>query len=108
MRKSVDEILTEGHLLYGISMTGVFVETLLDRATGDDVAEAEAAIARLAAAPAEGRSSETSGCCVCARCSPAPAATRLATAITGTAIGRQPRRTASKGTCSGPRQCRDP
>ena len=54
MRKSVDEILTGGHLLYGIPMTGVFVETLLDRAMGDDVAEAEAAIARLAAAPAEG------------------------------------------------------
>ncbi len=28
MRKSVDEILTGGHLLYGISMAGVFVETL--------------------------------------------------------------------------------
>ena len=34
MRKSVDEILTGGHLLYGIPMTGVFVETLLDRAHG--------------------------------------------------------------------------
>ena len=54
MRKSVDEMLTGGHLLYGIPMTGVFVETLLDRAMGDDVAEAEATIARLAAAPAEG------------------------------------------------------
>ena len=54
MRKSVDEILTRGHLLYGISMAGVLVETLLDRATADDIAEAEATIARLAAAPADG------------------------------------------------------
>jgi adenylate cyclase len=54
MRKPVDEVLTGGHLLYGIPMAGVFVETLLDRATADDVAEAEAVIARLAAAPAEG------------------------------------------------------
>ena len=30
MRKSVDEVLTGGHLLYGISMAGVFAETLLD------------------------------------------------------------------------------
>ena len=30
MRKSVDEILTAGHLLYGISMAGVLVETLLE------------------------------------------------------------------------------
>ena len=34
MRKSVDEILTGGHLLYGIPMAGVLVETLLDRAHG--------------------------------------------------------------------------
>jgi len=40
-------------LAWGISATGVLVETLLDRGTDVDVAEAEAAIARLAHAPAE-------------------------------------------------------
>ena len=54
MRKSVDEVLTNRHLLYGISMAGALVETLLDRGAEGDVAEAEAAIARLAAAPADG------------------------------------------------------
>jgi hypothetical protein len=44
----------EGRLLvWGIPATGVLVETLLDRGTESDVAEAEAAIERLAAAPAD-------------------------------------------------------
>jgi hypothetical protein len=38
---------------WGIPATGVLVETLLDRAADGDVAEAEAAIERLAAAPAD-------------------------------------------------------
>ena len=43
-----------GQLLsWGIMTTGVLVETLLDRGTERDVAEAEAAIERLAAAPAD-------------------------------------------------------
>jgi hypothetical protein len=37
----------------GHSRDGVLVETLLDRGADDDVAEAEAAIERLAAAPAD-------------------------------------------------------
>ena len=37
----------------GSAATGVLVETLLDRGADDDVAEAEAAIERLAAAPAD-------------------------------------------------------
>ena len=41
-------------LIHGVVVTGVLVETLLDRGTESDVAEAEAAIKRLAAAPAEG------------------------------------------------------
>jgi hypothetical protein len=39
--------------MHGVAATGVLVETLLDRAADGDVAEAEAAIERLAAAPAE-------------------------------------------------------
>ena len=40
-------------LVWGIPATGVLVETLLDRGRMTDVAEAEAAIDRLAAAPAD-------------------------------------------------------
>ena len=54
MRAAVDHLFREGQLLaWGIPATGVLVETLLDRGTDDDVAEAEAAIERLAAAPAD-------------------------------------------------------
>jgi hypothetical protein len=38
---------------YGIPATGVLVETLLDRSAENDVAEADAAIERLASAPAD-------------------------------------------------------
>ena len=54
MRAAVDHLFREGQLLeWGIPATGVLVETLLDRGSDADVAEAEAAIARLAAAPAD-------------------------------------------------------
>ena len=54
MRDAVDNLLREGQLLaWGIPATGVLVETLLDRGTDGDVAEAEAAIERLATAPAD-------------------------------------------------------
>ena len=54
MRAAVDHLFREGRLLFwGVPATGVLVQTLLDRGTDADVAEAEAAIERLAAAPAE-------------------------------------------------------
>jgi hypothetical protein len=54
MRAAVDHLFREGQLLeWGIPATGVLVETLLGRGVDDDVVEAEAAIERLAAAPAE-------------------------------------------------------
>jgi class 3 adenylate cyclase len=54
MRAAVDHLFREGQLLHwGISATGVLVETLLDRGADGDVAEAEAAIERLASAPAD-------------------------------------------------------
>jgi hypothetical protein len=54
MRAAVDHLFRQGQLLFwGIPGTGVLVETLLDRGTEADVAEAEAAIERLAAAPAD-------------------------------------------------------
>ncbi|HZC91926.1 MAG TPA: AAA family ATPase, partial [Mycobacterium sp.] len=55
MRAAADELVRRGQLLgWGIPATGVLVETLLDRGTGADVAEAEAAIERLARLPADG------------------------------------------------------
>jgi class 3 adenylate cyclase len=54
MFAAVDQLVREGQLLsWGIPATGVLVETLLDRGAESDVAEAEAAIERLAAVPAE-------------------------------------------------------
>jgi class 3 adenylate cyclase len=56
MRTAVDDLFREGQLLgWGVPATGVLVETLLDRGTDNDVAEAEAAIERLAAAPTDDR-----------------------------------------------------
>ncbi|HZE17758.1 MAG TPA: hypothetical protein VE197_19805 [Mycobacterium sp.] len=54
MRAAVDHLVGEGRLLgWGVCATGVLVETLLDRGADGDVAEAEAAIERLAAAPVD-------------------------------------------------------
>ena len=54
MRAAVDHLFRQGRLLlWGVPATGVLVETLLDRRADADVAEAEAAIERLAAAPAD-------------------------------------------------------
>ncbi|MGO9152111.1 ATP-binding protein [Mycobacterium sp.] len=54
MRIAVDHLVREGQLLaWGIPATGVLVDTLLDRGAEGDVAEAEAAIERLADAPAD-------------------------------------------------------
>ena len=54
MRAAVDHLFREGRLLaWGVSTTGVLVETLLDRGADGDVAEAETAIERLADAPAD-------------------------------------------------------
>jgi hypothetical protein len=54
MRAAVDHLFRERRLLiWGVPATGVLVETLLDRGADGDVAEAEAAIKRLATAPAD-------------------------------------------------------
>jgi hypothetical protein len=54
MRTAIDDLSREGQLLgWGVPATGVLVETLIDRGTDSDVAEAEAAIERLAAAPTD-------------------------------------------------------
>jgi AAA ATPase domain len=55
MRAAVDDLFRYGILLgWSFPATGVLVETLLDRGTDADVAEAEAAIDRLARLPTDG------------------------------------------------------
>jgi hypothetical protein len=53
MRTAVEDLFREGQLGWGVLATGVLVETLLDRGADGDMAEAGAAIERLAAAPAD-------------------------------------------------------
>jgi hypothetical protein len=54
MRTAADHSFREGRLLaWSVPVTGVLVETLLDRGAESDVAEAEAAIERLADAPSD-------------------------------------------------------
>jgi class 3 adenylate cyclase len=54
MRAATDHLAREGQLLaWGVAATGVLVQTLLDRGTEGDLAEAEAVIERLAVAPAD-------------------------------------------------------
>jgi len=54
MRSTTDHLFRQGQMLvWGVPATGVLVETLLERGSEIDVAEAEAAIERLATAPAD-------------------------------------------------------
>jgi hypothetical protein len=54
MRAATDHIFREGRLLaWGLPVTDVLVQTLLHRGADGDLAEAEAAIERLATAPAD-------------------------------------------------------
>jgi hypothetical protein len=54
MRVAVEHLFREGHLsAWSIPATSVLVEALLDRGADGDMAEAEAAIEQLAAAPAD-------------------------------------------------------
>ena len=54
IRAAVDHLFRDGRLpAWGVPATGVLVETLLERGAESDVAEAESAIERLAAAPAD-------------------------------------------------------
>jgi class 3 adenylate cyclase len=54
MRAAIDRLFREGRLAWSAATTGALVETLLDRGAESDVAEAEAVIERLVAAPGDG------------------------------------------------------
>ena len=53
MRAAVKEMFDAGEFAHCDAATGALVETLLDRGADRDISEAEAAIARLAAAPTD-------------------------------------------------------
>ena len=53
LREAVDNLFHEGQLWSCIGATAFLVETLLDRGANGDVPDAEAAIERLAVAPAD-------------------------------------------------------
>ncbi len=54
IRKAVEELSQAGGLAYGVWGTGILVETLLERGTDGDLAEAQEAIDRLADLPDDG------------------------------------------------------
>ena len=54
IRKSMDDLFNNGQYLYAIGCTALLVETLLNRAAEGDLAEAEAAVERLAVIPGDG------------------------------------------------------
>ncbi|HEY2199531.1 MAG TPA: hypothetical protein VGH69_17865 [Mycobacterium sp.] len=53
IRQAEDEMHQAGRLGYGVSGTGILVETLLERGAEDDLTEAQEAIDRLANLPAD-------------------------------------------------------
>ena len=87
LREVVDELFHAGQLWTCIRATAFLVETLLERGAGDDVAEAKAAIDRLAATTT-GWLYARSGCFRCAHYSLKPSATTPPTATIGIATAR--------------------
>ena len=110
MRAAVDHLFREGQLLlWGILATGVLVETLLDRGAESDVAEAEAAIERLAAAPTDEGLVIRDIWLLRLRALLARAQRRCrgVHATSGIATATWRNRLASKDISRGPRRCRD-
>ena len=109
MRAAVDDLVREGQLLaWGVPATGVLVETLLDRGADADVAEAEAAIERVARAPAETGLPVRDIWLLRLHALVAHAhATPQLTLSFGIATTTWRNRLASRGTSLGPRRCND-
>ena len=109
MRAAVDHLFREGQLLvWGVPATGVLVETLLDRGADGDVAEAEAAIERLAAAPADEGLVMRDIWLLRLRALLARAhGDDAAYATSGIATATWRERLASRGISRGPRRCHD-
>jgi adenylate cyclase len=54
MRKSIDDLFNNWQFMYVVGATALLVQTLLDRTCDGDLAEAEAAVERLATVPGDG------------------------------------------------------
>jgi adenylate cyclase len=54
MRKAIDDLFNNWQFMYAVGATALLVQTLLDRACDGDLAEAEAAVGRLAVVPGDG------------------------------------------------------
>jgi hypothetical protein len=94
--------------VWGIPATGVLAETLLNRGAESDVAEAEAAIGRLAAAPADEGLVMRDIWLLRLRALLAGAHPDAATyAHCGTATATWRHRLAARGISHGPRRCHD-
>jgi hypothetical protein len=108
MRAAIDDLFRAEYHSYGLPATGFLVETLLQRGADGDLAEAEAAVERLATAPAnEGLLSAKSGCCGCTRYWRGLTVMPGLTRTSGIATARWRDRLALKGISRGPRRCHD-
>ena len=109
MRAAVDQLFREGRLLvWSVPATGVLVETLLDRGADGDVAEAEAAIERLATAPADdGLVIREIGLLRLRALLARAHGDTAAYASSGIATATWRDRLSLKGTSTGPRPCHD-
>ena len=109
MRAAVDHLFRDGRLLmWGVPATGVLVETLLDRGAEADVAEAEAAIERLASAPADDELVVRDIWLLrCERYWRGPTVTKPPTATIAIATAPWRHRLASRDISRGPRRCHD-
>ena len=110
MRSAAEHLFRTGRLLlWGVPATGVLVETLLDRRADGDLAEAEAAIERLAEARAdEGLVVREIWLLKLQALRRGPAVPMPAIAITGIAIATGRNRLASRGILRGQRNALTP
>src|SRR5262245_31272002 len=109
MRAAADPLFRDAQLpAWGTRATGVLVETLLDRGTDTEVAEAQTAIDRLAAVPTEPGFVQYELPLLRMRALLAqPSATKRPTGTTAIATVRWRHRGASKDISRGPRRCHD-
>jgi hypothetical protein len=105
MLRCVDELSLQHQFSYQIGATPLLVESLIGRAAPGDLAEAEAAVDRLAAIPGDEWVARDIMVLRLRTMLAQAAATKPATKTFGTATVLWPHRWASRGTCSGPRRC---
>ena len=109
MRNALDLLFDRGQFAWGVVASAIFVETLLDRGGGRDLAEAEAVTDRMETAPLE-MAPEchdlwlTEGACAAGR---RPRRRERLPRLSGSLSRDAPPHLASRGIFSGPRPCDD-